>query len=237
MGRHGSVHAIPWRDLDDEAVAAELAAFLAEHSRPDGLVCCAPVPEAQQARLQALLAGVLPDVEVSWLKVHRRKGGVRPAYEDPARFGVDRYVALLAARAKHRNQAVIVLDLGTAVTIDAMDRGGRHLGGLILPGLAMLGDVLRARLPQLDSQGEATGSLPEDLLLPVTTEDAVALGTHAFYVGGIEQIVADLLPRMEAEPVILACGGDAPVFCRATGLDVEHQPNLVLDGMVLAAQR
>ncbi|MGC9456303.1 MAG: type III pantothenate kinase [Halothiobacillaceae bacterium] len=237
MGRHGSVHAIRWQEIDDQAVAAELVTYLEGHSRPDGLVVCAAVPEAQQARLQDLLAQVLPEVEVAWLKVHRRKGGVRPAYEDPAKFGVDRYMALLAARAKHRNRAVVVLDLGTAVTVDAMDRGGRHLGGLILPGLSMLSAALHQRLPQLACEEEPGGRIPEDALLPVTTEDAVAMGTHAFYVGGIEQIVVDLCQRMEADPVILACGGDAAVFCQASGLEIDQQPNLVLDGMVLAARR
>ena len=63
--------------------------------------------------------------------------GVRNAYRDPGRLGVDRWLAMVAARARG-SEAACVVDCGSAVTVDVLDKEGAHLGGLIVPGLEMM---------------------------------------------------------------------------------------------------
>ena len=62
-------------------------------------------------------------------------------YRDPERLGVDRWLALIAARERSKQPTVIV-DAGSACTIDLLDSEGRHLGGYILPGLTAMGEAL-----------------------------------------------------------------------------------------------
>jgi len=238
MGRHGTVHHIDWRGMDEPVLSDAFKAILAEQSVPATVVFCAAIPESRQRLLGEVVSAALPEARQQWLKVHRRKGGVRPAYHDAASFGVDRYLALVAARAKYRNRPVVVIDMGTAVTIDAMDQGGRHLGGLILPGLGGMRDSLFERAPHLlEIPPDPDHDAPAEAIMPVNTRDAIEVGVHALLTGGIERILTDLAVQMSSEPEWLVCGGNADVLCSLTELPLRRDPALVLDGMVLAASR
>ena len=68
--------------------------------------------------------------------------GLTVAYQDERRLGVDRWLAMLAARQAAAGQGVCVVDCGSALTLDVVDHEGRHLGGYIVPGLAMMESAL-----------------------------------------------------------------------------------------------
>jgi type III pantothenate kinase len=154
---------------------------------------------------------------------------VAPAYPG---LGVDRWLALQAAR-RRVDGAFCLVDAGTATTIDVVDAAGRHLGGWILPGREAAREGLLARAPVLRRDVPAI-----DTLAPATeTGRAIERGLLLQQVGAVERALAEAraLPGL-AEPALVMTGGDAASLqSRVHGARVE--PDLVLEGLAMAAQR
>lgn len=151
--------------------------------------------------------------------------GVRNAYAEPERLGVDRWLGVIEAW--HRFGASIVVDAGSAVTVDAVAADGHHLGGYIVPGLSLL----RASL------GSGTGSVRVEesgtpsTLPGVSTGECVNHGTLLMTCAFVrEAVVASRRGLPDTSPIVVA-GGDAPLLLPLLGLAVEHVPDLVLDGL------
>ena len=89
----------------------------------------------------ARAVGMHCDGDVHYAHSQKSGWGVTSAYKQPRTMGVDRWVALVAARAISTGPTLVV-DAGTAITIDALDRDGNHLGGQIIPGLDLMADAL-----------------------------------------------------------------------------------------------
>lgn len=153
--------------------------------------------------------------------------GVTVAYVDPQRLGVDRWLALIATHHLCTGPALIV-DAGTAVTYDLLLPNGRHLGGLILPGIDMMREALLARthIPRVEPE-EPDGPWAAD------TATAVAAGSTQAPAALAER----LLRRLEAEagtvPTLLITGGDAERLLPALAVPVRREPDLVLQGLAL----
>lgn len=155
-------------------------------------------------------------------------------------LGVDRYLALLAARARQRSRPMLVVDCGTAVTLDRLEADGRHSGGVIAPGLEMMRAALgraTAALPDItadglseDESGDASQSLPQD------TTRAIIEGTRAAFSGLISAGIARLDVEDCAE--ILISGGDARVALSTLG-GAPRAPTvlstLIFEGLLLWA--
>ena len=75
-------------------------------------------------------------------RTNSRAGNVRNGYREVWRLGVDRWLALIGARQHAPRRSLCVVDVGTALTLDLLDRKGRHLGGAIVPGPALMIDAL-----------------------------------------------------------------------------------------------
>lgn len=159
--------------------------------------------------------------------------GVRIAYADPARFGVDRWLALLAARARTRD-AVLVMDAGTAVTYDALLATGVHLGGQILPGIAMIRAALLSgtRLPPVDPAAatDVAG------LWAVDTSETLAAGGSIALAALAERLLADLAERSAGPAELLVTGGDGERIAEIIGRPSTLAPNLVLEGLALLVE-
>src|SRR5208337_55868 len=80
-----------------------------------------------------------------WVRSDARAAGIRNAYHEPWRLGVDRWVALIGARDFFPGHALLIVSVGTAMTIDLLDARGRHRGGLITPGPRLMIDALLER--------------------------------------------------------------------------------------------
>jgi type III pantothenate kinase len=150
--------------------------------------------------------------------------GLEPAYADPRALGADRYAAMVAARHLFRGP-VIVVDCGTAVTVDAVDASGRHLGGLIMPGLSLMRRALAdgtAALPTVTG-GTAIG-------LGRNTVDAMSSGTVLGLAGAVDGLCRHAADIMGNEPQRVLTGGDAELI-RAHGRGVyAWRPWLVFQG-------
>jgi type III pantothenate kinase len=177
--------------------------------------------------LAARIAALLPaHAQIEWFASTPRRAGVTNGYREPARLGCDRFAAAIGARALVPGQNLIVATCGTATTVDAVRADGHFIGGMILPGLALMAASLArntAQLPQVDA-----GALPP--LFGDNTHDAILSGLLSAQAGAIERAVAGL-----GGAICIISGGAAPHI--APALKVGHQvvDNIVLVGLHAAA--
>jgi len=132
--------------------------------------------------------------------------GITNAYARPEHLGADRFVGLLAARRLLPAQPAIVIDCGTAVTLDGLHVDGRHCGGLILPGLGLLGQALTSRT-QAAHMAELDMSGP--MIFADNTRQAMGSGCLLGLTGALEGIRRRMQAQLGPETVTLLCGGDA----------------------------
>lgn len=157
--------------------------------------------------------------------------GIKNGYVQPRLLGVDRWVAMVGAWAEFES-ALCVVDAGTALTIDALDAKGRHLGGQIVPGIDLLGESLATETSDIGPavRDFAIPRKPRDWFARAT-EDAVACGSLSALGGAIDRSMA----RLEAlglEPELVLTGGDASRILEALGGRPKLRPNLVLAGLL-----
>ena len=161
----------------------------------------------------------------------KRQGhGVRCAYPDPSRMGSDRWVALIAGF-RLAAGAACVIDAGTAVTLDAVDPGGRHLGGLILAGPRVIAAALDR---QTSGIGETRGhSRPAQgaAVLGTSTDEAVATGALLGLAAGLDRAVSAVAGDLDEQPAVYLTGGDATRLFPWLETTCERRPHLVLEGL------
>ena len=167
-------------------------------------------------------------------------GGVRCGYRQPEQLGIDRWLATVAAWRQTRT-ATVVVAAGTAITVDFVAADGRHLGGYIAPGLALLAAALRrgtadprihaaAAPPSQDAprRNGAPGALPVGTP-GRTTGEAVASGVATMLVGFLEAAMSGA-----ADAEVFLTGGDAPALAAVWQRPLRQVPTLVLDGLAIA---
>ena len=177
--------------------------------------------------LRERLAAVLPQgIAVEWFASTVERAGLRNGYREPGRLGCDRFAAAIGARALAPGQDLIVATCGTATTVDAVKADGRFVGGMILPGLALMASSLASNTAQLPQV--APGALPA--LFGDNTNDAILAGVLSAQAGAIERAVAG-----HGATACIVSGGAAPFI--APALKVAHQvvDNIVLVGLQATA--
>jgi type III pantothenate kinase len=178
------------------------------------------------------LAGARATVE--FVAPTAERFGVRCAYAAPARLGVDRWLAVLAA---HRGAggAACVISAGTAVTFDAVDAAGTHLGGLILPGAQLFAAALDRGTSAIGATPVAV-AVPEGLdLLGRDTATAVGHGAMLALAAALDRAVRTVAAALATSPKVYLTGGDAMPLRSWLETDVEQRADLVLEGLALFA--
>ena len=151
------------------------------------------------------------------------RGGLRNAYEDLRRMGADRWHGMYGAWLRHRSGFVVV-DAGSAVTLDYVDAGGQHLGGFILPGQGMMLRSLRRDVARVVFKpGEVLDDTPGK-----STSECVNHGLAWLLAGLVERIQRDAESLGLTD--VIVTGGDAPRWL-ALGLRARHCADLVFDGL------
>lgn len=186
------------------------------------------------SRLSSVI-GIHCDTEVHFAHAEKSAFGVTSAYRQPRRLGVDRWVAMIGARSEFKG-ALCVVDAGTALTIDAMDSKGRHLGGQIIPGLAMMGRVLADDTSDIGSPSKVTKDVTRGMgMFANSTRQAVQAGALNAVCGAIER--AETVMRSAGfRPRIILTGGDASRILKQLDDKVLHRPHLVLQGLAFMLQ-
>lgn len=214
------------------AYQAPLPVFLDGHwaklAPPARLVVASVVGDERTHQLQDWVAAHWA-VPVSVLKARREMLGVKNSYDQPAALGSDRWAALIAARHLDPTAACII-DCGTAVTVDALAADGEFLGGVILPGLSLMRESLKAGTAGIRaSEGTAVTCLAR------STAQAVAAGALFGLAGALERIVVEQQRTLGEGLRVLLTGGDAEVLLPYLRYPVRHMPDLVLRGLAVVA--
>jgi type III pantothenate kinase len=186
------------------------------------------------ARLSSFI-GIHCGMAVHFAKPQKTAFGIDNAYPQARRLGVDRWVAMIGARAEIKT-ALCVVDAGTAVTIDLVDRSGRHLGGQIIPGLELMARALQSETSDIGATaitrqepGSGMASFANN------TRRAVQYGALSAICGAIERAVR--IMRAEGyRPRIILTGGDASRILKLLDGNVLHRPHLVLQGLAFMLQ-
>ena len=181
-----------------------------------------------ERQLAALLeaAGLTP----AWLRAEARFGDVKNTYSNPHQLGADRWMGLIAARQRIADEAVLVVSVGTAMTVDALSADGTFLGGVIVPGVHLMQQALRQGTARIDEVGGAWQAFPN------TTAAAVQSGIVAALCGAIAQQHARLAEVAGMTPRCLLTGGDAEKVLSHLRIPAEHVPALVLEGIDCVAR-
>lgn len=159
--------------------------------------------------------------------------GVRNAYPDPRLLGVDRWLAAIAAY-RMTGAASVVLDVGTAATIDAVDGDGQHLGGFIVPGPQLMVSSLLRGTSDLAAHSAASGR-DARALFANNTRDAIERGAAVALAALAERSLDELARARGAAPVLFVTGGAAPWVVPYLRTEFRLVPDLVLRGIAAIA--
>ena len=196
-------------------------------ARPEA-VLAANVAGDQTAAALTLAVRQNWDLPVEFARTRSRWGALRNGYEDPRQLGVDRWLTLVAACGQP-DEAVCVVDAGTALTVDLLEPGGRHLGGYIVPGLDLMEASLEVRTGEIRLRAGATGASARAGSQPGRdTRSAMRQGAALAAAGLIERAQA----LMSCSPLTLVTGGDAEVLLGLLPARSQHRPRLVLEGLL-----
>ena len=175
-----------------------------------------------------------------FIRSARRGGGVRNGYAEAWRLGADRFIALVGARAQHPGRALLLVDAGTALTIDLVDAGGRHRGGLLVPGpelmvAALLGQTagIRRRAGRLDVLASAGKSAAP---FGRSTRAGLASGALLACAALVERAAREARATLGAAPLLLLSGGAAAAIAPRLRLRARLEDRLVFAGLALLAR-
>ncbi|MDO4724028.1 MAG: type III pantothenate kinase [Comamonadaceae bacterium] len=200
---------------------------------PSMMLGCAVAGDAVRYRVMEQLE--IWDVEPAWVHASGEMAGLVNGYDHPGRLGADRWVAMIGARnrmlARGQCKPLIVVMVGTAVTVEAIDERGHFLGGLILPGH---GIMLRA----LES-GTAGLHVPtgEVCPFPTNTSDALTSGGTYAIAGAVERMIQHLQQRTGQEPLCIMTGGAGWKMAPSMTRPFELVESLIFEGLLAIAQQ
>ncbi|HEY4313035.1 MAG TPA: type III pantothenate kinase [Pirellulales bacterium] len=153
----------------------------------------------------------------------------------PDRVGIDRLLDAVAAnRLRRPGEAAVVVDLGTAITVDLIDGTGAFLGGAIMPGIATSARAMHEftdllPLVEMWKLGEAPA--------PLGTATIAAMQAGLFWgaVGGVRELVEQLGAQLKVRPRLFLSGGAAPSVAKLLAHDAEYVSHLTLAGIAITA--
>lgn len=217
--------------IAQETIRSEgLAAVTARLPREVDTVMASNVAGASFATRLSGVLGMHCGCDVHFARTGKSACGVTNGYRQPRRMGVDRWVAMIGAWGEFGG-ACLVIDAGTAVTIDALDAGGRHLGGQILPGLNLMATALATSTSDIPAPKRSVSGQSRGLeIFAKSTAAAVAEGAMNAIVGATER-AARILRQADLDPRLILTGGDASRILGALDEEPIHRPHLVLQGL------
>jgi type III pantothenate kinase len=219
--------------------ARRLAEWFDEHVRDDAQWLVASVHRGAADRFEIHVSDI---AKRSGTRCRVRRLAYRDVpltirVDEPARVGIDRLVAAFAAdRLRRRDRAAIVVDLGTAITVDLLDAEGAFCGGAILPGIALSARALsehtdalpRVTLDHLEKPPNALGK---------STVPAIEAGIYWGAIGAVRELIAQMSSGLTKAPDVFLTGGAsahvAELLTTNAEYEVLHVPHLVLSGIAL----
>lgn len=171
------------------------------------------------------------DVEPSIATVSSHAAGMANDYESLDQLGVDRWVAALGARVLVGSGALIVIDVGTAVTIDMVSSDNHFKGGVILPGFTIMHDSLLGRTAGIKSNRSKVTSV-----IGKNTRDCVNAGVEYGLIGAVDRIISEMCVGVSS-PRLLVMGGGAEAIVAGSKFKIELQSDMIFNGLMLLSKR
>jgi len=204
---------------------------------PTQMLGCIVAGEAIRRRVEEQME--LWDFTPHWAVSSSAEAGLTNGYDHPTRLGADRWVAMIGAYARmcaqvqgRAKRPLVVVMVGTAVTVEAIDAAGKFLGGLILPGH---GIMLRALESGTAGLRVPTGEVRE---FPTNTSDALTSGGTFAIAGAVERMVQHVRSHCDAEPMCFMTGGAGWKMAPSMSVSCELVESLIFDGLLeIADQR
>ena len=201
---------------------------------PDCILGCIVAGDAIKGRVVEQMEHW--DALPRWVVSTAQEGGVSNGYEHPGRLGADRWVAMIGARqrllARGLHKPCVVVMVGTAVTVEAIDGQGNFLGGIILPGH---GIMLRALESGTAGLHVPTGDVID---FPINTSDALTSGGTFAIAGAVQRMVENLTRHCGEAPVCMMTGGAGWKMAPSMTGHFELVDSLIFDGLLeIASQR
>lgn len=167
-------------------------------------------------------------IPVTNVESERFKNGVTAAYNDITTLGVDRWLAILGAHSLYPNKNLIVIDAGTATTVDVVNQAGQHLGGWILPGIM----TMLTSLAEKTDKVRVACDQPSTLTFGDNTSACVNNACWAATLGLITQAKLTLVALGEDVDHIIITGGDAQALLSLSSENMQHSAELVFIGLL-----
>ncbi len=201
---------------------------------PDCILGCIVAGDAIKGRVVEQMEHW--DALPRWVVSTAQECGVSNGYEHPGRLGADRWVAMIGARqrllARGLQKPCVVVMVGTAVTVEALDGQGNFLGGIILPGH---GIMLRALESGTAGLHVPTGDVID---FPINTSDALTSGGTFAIAGAVQRMVENLTRHCGEAPVCMMTGGAGWKMAPSMTGHFELVDSLIFDGLLeIASQR
>ena len=201
---------------------------------PSKILGCVVAGDAIKRRVTEQME--LWDVTPRWVVASPQEAGLTNGYDHPSRLGADRWVAMIGAR--HRllrrgiNKPCVVVMVGTAVTVEAIDVNGKFLGGIILPGH---GIMLRALESGTAGLHVPTGEVRD---FPTNTSDALTSGGTFAIAGAVQCMVQNITQKCGEIPACIMTGGAGWKMAPSMSVQFELVESLIFDGLLeVASQR
>lgn len=217
---------LKWAALDADGGVGEVTAVACDRDDwltglPQGEVACVASVASPERSAALLLALAQRFRRLHRVRTEPALGPLRIAYPQPEHLGVDRFLAMLGPCGR---EPLLVVGVGTALTVDLVDAAGRHLGGRIAPSPELMRSSLHARAPHLPETGGRYAVFADD------TDHALASGCEGAALALVEQSLRQAQERLGVAPALCLHGGGAqPLRARLP----EHRwvPDAVLAGL------
>lgn len=158
--------------------------------------------------------------------------GVTHAYQDISQLGVDRWLAIISAWTRYQSP-VCVVSCGTAVTVDGVSASGAHLGGLIIPGVNMMQDMLARETSDIRA-GPGTDFSPA---FGRSTAECINSGAVRAVVSLVDDVAAEMADQYGERMSYVISGGYAEQINALLALKFDYDPYLVLRGLAIFAEK
>ena len=227
--RLGRMHAVPHGGMPNA-----MRVLVASAPRDVVRIVAVSVAPANLERALTAAARQRLGVAPEFIRSERSSRGVRSGYSETWRLGADRWVGAIGAFHFARG-AVVVANVGTALTIDAVTRAGKHLGGAIIPGPTTMIESLLSGTHGIRQRARG-GRVKKGSLFAADTASALGAGAQFAAAALIDRAVAEAAAKMQARPTLLLTGGAAPSLAAYIKSEAQVVPDLVLRGLAVFAQ-
>lgn len=174
-------------------------------------------------------------VPVRFVRVARQAAGVTVGYRDPWRLGADRFVALIGAHHRFPGNDVCVVGVGTAMTVDFLEAGGQHLGGVIIPSPDLMVESLLSETSGIRRRAREARRARADLFAR-STRDAIEQGARFAAAALIERAAQEFGLRRDRNPLVVLTGGGSAAVQALLERRSVAAPDLTLEGLAVLAR-